>query len=338
MSAYNAIGIWHLARETESDHTNSLEREAKAFIMENFTKVCEVDDEYYDLEYEDLKEIIQDDDLGVDCEEDVFNAVNTWVGADKEARSQYFCDLFKCVRLANTSVKFLRDLETHPLVQDYATCLQAVRRALAEIVAQETIDQALQDGRFREDHYVTENAPQYGFDEDDMRWLIEELHKQNPPGGLTEKGKTDMRLKSNRQELGRSNIDGSPDKRFRVNKSPPKSASKEKATLNPQETEVPLKMDGTPDRRFKVNRNTLKSRPQGNTVEDKETLQAKEVPLKKNGTPDRRFKVNRNTLKSRSQGNTVDEKATPQAKDVPLKKDGTPEWNARKYSRRDGNV
>ena len=249
MSPYNAIGIWHLARETESDHTNSLEREAKAFIVENFTKVCEEDDDYYDLEYEDLKEIIQDDDLGVDCEEDVFNAVNAWVGADKEARSQYFCDLFKCVRLANTSVKFLRYLETHPLVQDYATCLQAVRRALAEIVAQP----------------------------------------------------------------------------FRVNKSPPKSGSKEKTTLNPQETEVPLKKDGTPDRRFKVNRNTLKSRSQGNTVEEKETLQAKEVPLKKDGTPDRRFKVNRNTLKSRSQGNTVDEKATPQAEDVPLKKDGTPD-------------
>jgi len=260
----------------------------------------------------------------------VFNAVDTWVGADKEVRSRYFCDLFKCVRLANTNVKFLRDLETHPLVQDYAICLQAVRRALAEIVAQEPIDQALQDGGFREDNYVTENVPQYGFDEDDVRWLIkglthcedetyntddcyEELPKQNPPRGLTEKGKTDMRLKSNRKEAGHSN------------KSPLKSASKEKATLNPQETEVPLKKDGTPDRRFKVNKNTLKSHSQGNTVEEKETLQAKEVPLKKDGTPDRRFKVNKNTLKSRSQGNTVEEKATSQERDVPLKKDGTPD-------------
>ena len=330
MSAYNAIGIWHLSRETESEDTNNLEREAKAFIVENFAKICEEDDEYYDLECEDLKEILQDDNLGVDCEEDVFNAVETWVGADKEVRSRYFCDLFKCVRLANTNVKFLRDLETHPLVQDYAICLQAVRRALAEIVAQEPIDQALQDGGFREDNYVTANVPQYGFDEGDVRWLIEglthcedetyntgdcyeELPKQNPPRGLTEKGKTDMRLKSNRQEVGCSN------------KSPLKSASKEKATLNPQETEVPLKKDGTPDRRFKVNRNTLKTRSQGNTVEEKETLQAKEVPLKKDGTPDRRFKVNRNTLKSRSQGNTVEEKATSQERDVPLKKDGTPD-------------
>ena len=141
MSAYNAIGIWHLARETED--TNNLERKAKAFIVENFTKVCEEDDEYYDVEYEDLKEIIQDDDLGVDCEEDVFNAVDAWVGADKEVRSRYFSDLFKCVRLENTGVKFLRDLETHPLVQDCATCLQAVRRASAKIVPHEPINQAL---------------------------------------------------------------------------------------------------------------------------------------------------------------------------------------------------
>ena len=114
MSAYNVIGIWNLARETESEDTNNLEREAKAFIVENFTKVCEEEDKYYDLEYEDLKEILQDYDLGVDCEENVFNVVNTWVGADKEARSQYFCDFFKCVRLANTSVRFFPDLETHP--------------------------------------------------------------------------------------------------------------------------------------------------------------------------------------------------------------------------------
>jgi len=44
MSAYNAIGIWHLLRETESEDTNNLEREAKAFIVENFAKICEEDD------------------------------------------------------------------------------------------------------------------------------------------------------------------------------------------------------------------------------------------------------------------------------------------------------
>ena len=352
MSADNAIGIWHLASETENEDTSNLERKAKAFIVENFTKVCEEDDEYYDLEYEDLKKIIQDDDLGVDCEEDVFNAVDKWVAADKEVRSQYFCDLFKCVRLANTSVKFLRDLETHPLVQDSATCLQAVRRASGEIVAQEPINQALQDRGFEEENYVTEDAPQYGCDEDDVRRRIaeelkncedeihntddcyEELPKQKPPRGLTKNGKPDMRLKSNRQKLGRFNIDGSPDMRLRVNKTPPKSPSKEKkvqekATLNPQETEVPLKKDGTPDRRFKVDRDTLKSRSQGKTVEEKATPnpQEKEVPLKKDGTPDMRFKVNRNTLKSRSQGNTVKEKATSDMREngIPRKKDGTPD-------------
>ena len=152
--------------------------------------------------------------------------------------------------------------------------------------------------------------------------------------GLTKKGKPDMRLKSNRQELGRYNIDGTPDMRYKVNKTRSKSLSKgkkveEKATLNPQETKVPLKKDGTPDMRYKVNKTRSKSLSKGKKVEEKATLnpQETEVPLKKDGTPDMRYKVNKTRSKPPSKGKKVEEKATlnPQETEVPLKKDGTPD-------------
>jgi hypothetical protein len=58
--------------------------------------------------------------------------------------------------------------------------------------------------------------------------------------------------------------DGTPDKRYKANKTPAKTAG-------------PLKKDGTPDMRYKANKTAAK--PAG--------------PTKKDGTPDMRYKANK---------------------------------------------
>ena len=346
LDSHNAVGILWLARKSElKKYTKDLEEEAKAFIIANFTGVYE-EVEFDELEYEDLKEIIQHDDLCVESEEDVFYAVAKWVEADEDRHSRYMDVLLQCVRLEHTSLEFLDNLQEHPLIVKSARCLQTVQSAQEKLAQARFYQEATDRESFDSLQHaldqtgdIPEFVPrQYDSEEDIKRKLLEEflrteprnpeLEELSPPRGQRKSGKPDLRFKENRRSLGLQKKDGSPDMRFKINKEEfGTKTSQEKVTRKTQKgdsgTNVshqggrPLKKDGTPDRRFKVNKEavtqassqkTSKSSPRESTPYS--------CPVKKDGTPDMRFKVNKGPqAKVPSSGSVAS----------PVKRDGTPD-------------
>ena len=333
LDSYNAVGILWLARKYERKYTKDLEAETKAFIIANFTSVYE-EDEFDDLEYEDLKEIIQHDDLCVESEEDVFDAVAKWVEADEDRHSPCMEVLLQCVRLELTSLEFLDYLQEHPLIVKSARCFQIVQNARGKLAQARFYQEATDRGSFD----IPEFVPQpYDSEEDIKRKLLEEFlqteprnpelkEEVSPRRGKRKNGKPDLRLKENRGSLGLQKKDGSPDMRFKINKekfgdkaSQEKVTRKTKKGVSDKEDQGgrPLKKDGTPDRRFKVNKgavtqassqNSSKSAPRESTPSSR--------PVKKDGTPDMRFKVNKSPQAKIPSSDSVAS---------PMKRDGTPD-------------
>ena len=331
LSSYNAIGIWLLAREQQSEYVSDLEEIAKSYIIANFTSVCR-EDEFLELEYEDLEEIIRNDYLGVQNEEEVFAAVVNWIKAD-EGRSSFFCDLLNRVRLECASSEFLCDMEKDPHVANCSQCLQVVQRAQAkkiqasnrtpEVTRLHYDDEAdfkrnllyefLESTRVNDDHLneTTEETPPREprkSKEKDMRL------KQNRHGQLNKDGSPDMRFKVNRRHLNQRNLDGTPDRRHKGNKESNRSTQKDAYVT----TEGPLTKTGKPDMRFKVNKEAYgQSSSQKSTRTPHGESKRKGVPLKKDGTPDMRYTVNKTPESVNS--------ALPGNGATPLKRDGTPD-------------
>ena len=331
LSSYNAIGIWLLAREQQSEYISDLEEIAKSYIIANFTSVCR-EDEFLELEYEDLEEIIRNDYLGVQNEEEVFAAVVNWIKAD-EGRSSFFCDLLNRVRLECASSEFLCDMEKDPHVANCSQCLQVVQRAQAkkiqasnrtpEVTRWHYDDEAdfkrnllyefLESTRVNDDHLneTTEETPPREprkSKEKDMRL------KQNRHGQLNKDGSPDMRFKVNRRHLNQRNLDGTPDRRHKGNKESNRSTQKDAYVT----TEGPLTKTGKPDMRFKVNKEAYgQSSSQKSTRTPHGESKRKGVPLKKDGTPDMRYTVNKTSESVNS--------ALPGNGATPLKRDGTPD-------------
>ena len=331
LSSYNAIGIWLLAREQQSEYISDIEEIAKSYIIANFTSVCR-EDEFLELEYEDLEEIIRNDYLGVQNEEEVFAAVVNWIKAD-EGRSSFFCDLLNRVRLECASSEFLCDMEKDPHVANCSQCLQVVQRAQAkkiqasnrtpEVTRWHYDDEAdfkrnllyefLESTRVNDDHLneTTEETPPREprkSKEKDMRL------KQNRHGQLNKDGSPDMRFKVNRRHLNQRNLDGTPDRRHKGNKESNRSTQKDAYVT----TEGPLTKTGKPDMRFKVNKEAYgQSSSQKSTRTPHGESKRKGVPLKKDGTPDMRYTVNKTPESVNS--------ALPGNGATPLKRDGTPD-------------
>ena len=347
LDSHNAVGMLWLAKRADSEYTKALEEEAKTFIIANFANVCE-EAEFDELEFEDLKEIIQHDKLCVNSEEEVFYAVAKWVEADEDERSPHMEALLQCVRLENTSLEFIHNLQEDPHIVKSARCLQIAQDAQAKLlqarVKQEPTDwrssDSLEHALFQSGDHVPGFEPQYFDNEADVkRKLLDEflqnaetrrpeLEDDSPRRGQRKNGKRDMRFKENRRSLGLQKKDGSPDMRFKINKEEFGKLSQRKVTAPQSQKGVinnhdgrPLKKDGTPDRRFKVNKEAVappssqKSSPRENT----------QIPgrLKKDGTPDMRFAVNKTPTGEKSSPLTK----TPSSGSVatPLKRDGTPD-------------
>ena len=346
LDSHNAVGILWLARKSDlKKHTKDLEEVAKAFIIANFTGVYE-EVEFDELEYEDLKEIIQHDDLWVESEEDVFYAVAKWVEADEDRRSQYMDVLLQCVRLEHTSLKFLDNLQEHPLIVKSARCLQIVQSAQGKLAQARFYQEATDRGSFDslqdtldQTGDVPEFVPrQYDSEEDIKRKLLEEflqtepripeLEEVSPRRGQRKNGNPDLRFKENRRSLGLQKKDGSPDMRFKINREEfGNKTSQEKVTRKTQkgdsDTNVnhlggrPLKKDGTPDRRFKVNKEAVRqASSQKSSKSSPRESTPYSCPVKKDGTPDMRFKVNKGPQAKVPSSDSVAS---------PVKRDGTPD-------------
>ena len=344
LDSHNAVGILWLARKYDRKYTKDLEEEAKAYIIANFTTVYE-EDEFDELEYEDLKEIIQHDDLCVESEGDVFDAVAKWVEADEDGRSSYMEVLLQCVRLEFTSLEFLDNLQEHPLIVKSARCLQIVQNAQGKLAQARSYQDATDRGSFdslqhalRQTGDIPEFVPQQNDSEEDIkRKLLEEflqteprhpeLEVISPRRGQRKNGKPDLRFKENRRSLGLQKKDGSPDMRFKINKeefgnrtSEEKVARKTKKGVSDKNVNDqggrPLKKDGTPDRRFKVNKEAVTQASSQKSLKSLRESTPSFGPVKKDGTPDMRFKVNKSPQATIPSSGSVP---------PPVKRDGTPD-------------
>ena len=347
LDSHNAVGILWLARKANSKYTKVLEKEAKTFIVTNFANVC-VEAEFDELEYEDLKEIIQRDDLCVNSEEDVFYAVAKWVEADEDGRSPYMEVLLQCVRLEHTSLEFLHILQEDPRIVKSAHCLQIVQNAQRKLIQarmkHEPTDRSsfdsLEQALFQSGHTQGFEPQHYDYEEDIKRKLLEEflrtaeprrpeLEEVSPQRSQRKNGTPDLRFKENRRSLGLQRKDGLPDMRFKINKEEfGKLSSQAKATsLKSQKgvihdhTGRPLKKDGTPDRRFKVNKEAL-ALPSSQKSSPREST-PRSGPVKKDGTPDMRFAVNKTPTGGKSSPVTKTHSSGSVA--TPVKRDGTPD-------------
>ena len=130
---------------------------------------------------------------------------------------------------------------------------------------------------------VTAPKSQKGVVDDVGAWSAE---KDETPGN----GKSDMRLKDNRQSLALQNMDESPDMRFKENRQ----------SLGLQN------VDGSPDMRFKTNKekfgnlssqeNVTAPKSQRGVTDDQDGRPLKKNKTPGNGMPDMRLKENRQSL------------------------------------------
>jgi len=99
----------------------SLEQAAVAFKLENFASVVKSDD-FKALDFEKVKELVSHDEIIVSREEEVYEAVVSWVKHDIQSRECLFSELLKCLRLYSMSKSSLREDLKEELVIKSRTC------------------------------------------------------------------------------------------------------------------------------------------------------------------------------------------------------------------------
>jgi len=99
----------------------SLEEAAFAFALENFPSVVKSDD-FNALDFEKVKQLVSHDEIIVSREEEVYDAVISWVKHDILSRECLLPELLRCLRLFSMSKYSLREILMEELVIKSGTC------------------------------------------------------------------------------------------------------------------------------------------------------------------------------------------------------------------------
>lgn len=94
LNASNCLGVWEMA---ELYNIKRLKEAAHDFVLDYFGEVSACH-EFLLLDIDQLSVLLQDDDLIVPREEDVFIALMDWVKHDLDDRKPLLENLLKCVR------------------------------------------------------------------------------------------------------------------------------------------------------------------------------------------------------------------------------------------------
>ncbi|XP_037072412.1 LOW QUALITY PROTEIN: kelch-like protein 18 [Pollicipes pollicipes] len=115
----NALGIRKFGCDL---HCTALVKAADAYIQKRFGAVTE-GDEFLQLEERELRDIISRDELHVESEELVFEAVLRWVKHDTEQRPECLAGLLTLVRMPLLTPQYLTDhVATEPLIRSSHLC------------------------------------------------------------------------------------------------------------------------------------------------------------------------------------------------------------------------
>lgn len=124
LSVCNCVGIHYFA---ESHNCIALKIKAREFIEKNFVEICQ-GEEFLCLTYNRLAEIVTSDELNVEKEEIVLDAILAWVAHDFKARKAFFCDLLRTVRISLISKRYMKEkLWQHKLVRECKKCQEYIK-------------------------------------------------------------------------------------------------------------------------------------------------------------------------------------------------------------------
>lgn len=126
MSPSNCLGLQCFACLFNLD---SLSQHANRFTLWHFESVFE-EEEFMTVPYQQLKDLIKDDNLKVQSEEKVFEAVWRWINHDFEKRKMYIPDIMQYVRFPLMSLHYLGNSVTvKRMQQEYTMCQELIREA-----------------------------------------------------------------------------------------------------------------------------------------------------------------------------------------------------------------
>ena len=127
LSTENCLGVRVFA---EIHGCSQLESAASVFSQSHFPEVSKKD-EFLTCTVEQLKELVAKDQLNVEGEFEVFEALINWIEQDKENRQKHISDLVRQVRLPLLSVKeLLQDVGKNPLVLGDSKCVELLLGAV----------------------------------------------------------------------------------------------------------------------------------------------------------------------------------------------------------------
>ena len=102
----NCLGIRGFSRLHE---LSELSAAAHKFAMNNFSKVCKAE-EFLTLSVEDVEDFVKSDQIRIDSEEDVYEAVTRWITSNPEERSEFSDQLYIYVRLPILPLNFIKSV------------------------------------------------------------------------------------------------------------------------------------------------------------------------------------------------------------------------------------
>ena len=101
----NCIAVYQFA---SFHNCRELKMKAKEFVMDHFSEIEQHNDLML-LGFDDIAELIADDNLNVKEEETVYDAIIRWIEYDLEERSIFLPKLLQLVRLSLIGDQFIGD-------------------------------------------------------------------------------------------------------------------------------------------------------------------------------------------------------------------------------------
>ncbi|XP_049954201.1 kelch-like protein 5 isoform X1 [Schistocerca serialis cubense] len=123
----NCIGI-RLFADTQG--CDDLMKAAHDYTTEHFMEVINRE-EFTKLSADEVEKLLKSDDLNVPCEENVFNALMTWIAHDEETRKKDVSRLLGLIKLPLLSPAFIVDcIEGNIIFKEDSVCRELVMEAL----------------------------------------------------------------------------------------------------------------------------------------------------------------------------------------------------------------
>ena len=118
---------------------------SESFILENFVAVSK-SEEFLHLRFSEIEKLISLDDVIVESEEQVYEAVISWVKHDVDNREKVFAQLLSKVRLGCMSKYYIAEyVETEELVTDNLECTKLLYEAMKSYALFGTQGQPIRD-------------------------------------------------------------------------------------------------------------------------------------------------------------------------------------------------